>query len=73
VAAIYEKQWCSEGSKRDDEGCCNMKCIQELLKSNTCWMACLWIECKSSLERGLVYSSIGGVLLEGTQLCGITA
>jgi hypothetical protein len=48
-------------------------CIQELLISSAYWMACLQTERKPSLERGLVYCSIGGVLLGSAQLCGITA
>jgi hypothetical protein len=73
VGAIYEEWWCTGGSGRDDGGCGNMKCIQKLLESNTRQTACLWIECKSLMERELVYCSIGGALLGGDQLCGITA
>jgi hypothetical protein len=59
--------------ERDYGGCDNMECIQELLVSNVCRMACLGIECKPSLERGLMYCSIERVLLESAQLWGITA
>jgi hypothetical protein len=55
VGAIYEEQWYSGGSRRDDGGCGKMKYVQKLIESNTCQMACLWIERKSSLGRALLH------------------
>jgi hypothetical protein len=73
VGADCGPRWYSGNFQRDDGGCGNVECIQELLLSDAYWTACLCIECKPSLDRGLVYCSVAGKLLESIQLHGITA